>query len=92
MARAFYTEVFDAKPSGSKAAGLIAIGTDRYRLVVRKLETPALCARVADVDVCCARIATRGGRILAPPHLTADGRREGRVMDPFGQSWIVSAG
>ncbi|MEM7547736.1 MAG: VOC family protein [Pseudomonadota bacterium] len=95
-ASAYYTSVFGAEVLGtdnSDSNRELSIGGHMFRLA-----PPAIPAdrhehvvRVPDVDLCVARVATRGGRIVTLPQVGNGGVREGRVEDPFGHIWRVSA-
>ena len=92
MASAYYACVFDAETVVEKDADarVIRIGGRLYQLDQnREIGYEQHAAAVSDVDVAIARIATKGGRILAAAE-TTEGRRHGRVMDPFGHEWLVT--
>lgn len=88
-ASAFYRSVFHAEIAGSAsgAACAMTIGERRYRLESGAVAEPPHEAEVEDVDVCVARVATLGGRIIEPVSRGPSGRREGCVEDPFGRRW-----
>ena len=97
MAKAYYTCVFDAELAGKSCEKScdIKIGSRLYHLVRDK--TGAKCelrhkAVVQDVDVSIARIATRGGKIIARAERNEAGVRQGCVQDPFGHQWLVQTG
>lgn len=94
MASAYYACVFDAETVIEKdaEARVIRIGGRLYQLDQnRDGAAEQHAAAVSDVDVAIARIATKGGRILSAAETTG-GRRQGRVMDPFGHEWLVTDG
>ncbi|MEM7525998.1 MAG: VOC family protein [Pseudomonadota bacterium] len=97
MASAYYACVFDAElgAEADMAGRDMMIGDRRYHLIHDKAAVANaerdMLAPVLDVDVSIARVATKGGRIVEQPAITPAGVREGRVVDPFGHSWRVSA-
>lgn len=94
MASAYYACVFDAETVVEKdtEARVIRIGGRLYQLDQNQgSATERHAAAVRDVDVAIARVATKGGRILSAAE-TVDGRRAGRVVDPFGHEWLVTDG
>ncbi len=46
---------------------------------------------VADVDATMDRAVAAGARVVTPPRTHAFGQRTGRVGDPFGNLWWISA-
>lgn len=88
---AWYASVFQAEMLVGEETGARAmrIGPRRYRVVPGADGEPHHDAVVRDVDLCIARGATRGGRIMERPHRAPCGAREGRVMDPFGRIWRI---
>ena len=88
---AWYVSVFQTEmlAGGEGGARAMRIGPRRYRVVPGADREPQHDAVVRDVDVCIARGATRGGRIVERAHRAPCGGREGRVMDPFGRVWRI---
>jgi PhnB protein len=55
-------------------------------------ETPSLLrVYVTDADATMARAVAAGARVVTPPSTHAFGQRVGRVRDPFGNIWWISA-
>ena len=88
---AWYASVFHAEMLAGEENGgrSIRIGSRRYRVVAGADAEPQYDALVRDVDVCIARGATRGGRIVERAHRAPCGARQGQVMDPFGRIWRI---
>ena len=90
----FYACVFDTDIFSSTRADECAMrdGANWFRLRAADHTAPQhdpFVAEVEDADVCIARAATRGGRIIDPVAIGPDRRRSGAVQDPFGVSWRV---
>jgi len=55
-------------------------------------DTPSMLrVFVADADTTMDRAAAAGARVVTPPRTHAFGQRVGRVRDPFGNIWWISA-
>ena len=94
MASAYYACVFDTEVVGSDADDEreMRVGSKWYRLKKAKGAAPPHdphVAEVEDADVCVARAAAKGGRIIDPVADGPDQRRSGAMQDPFGFSWRV---
>lgn len=96
-AGAYYACVFEAElitPRNTVTVREMMIGDQCYQLVCDKdvpagTDMPVHHAPVRDVDLCVARAATKGARIVGHPCATDDGPREGQVIDPFGHLWVL---
>ena len=97
----FYAKVFGAKevlrlkmPDGTVAHCELKIGDSRFNLgepMEGWPEQPLLAQiHVADSDATFAAAIQAGARELSPIEDTFFGSREGRVLDPFGNTWIIS--
>lgn len=98
---AFYQEVFDAKMirclRGSAKTVVhceLEIGDSRLNLAEAMEGFPehALMTQlfVADSDAVFARAVAAGAKVLAPVTDMFFGFREGRVLDPFGNTWTIA--
>ncbi len=98
---AFYAEVFGARevfrlntPDGKVAHVELLVGDSRINLgeAMEGWPEQALLAQiyVADSDAVFARAIQAGARELSPLSDMFFGAREGRVMDPFGNTWTIS--
>ena len=96
LAMAYYCCVFGAVAEAEADDSEMKIGERRYRLVSGEPRAEDRSVQheitVRDADVAVARVATKGGRIEAPVAPSENGRRVGRVRDPFGQTWLVNSG
>ena len=55
-------------------------------------ETPSMLRMfVADADATIDRAVAAGARVVTPPRTHAFGQRIGRVRDPFGNIWWITA-
>lgn len=97
----FYTQVFDAKekvrltmPDGKIVHCELQIGDSRVNLAEAMEGWPlhALLAQiyVPDSDAVFARALAAGAREVMPMTDMFFGTREGRVLDPFGNTWTIS--
>ena len=97
----FYTQVFDAKekvrltmPDGKIVHCELQIGDSRVNLADAMEGWPlhALLAQiyVPDSDAVFARAVAAGAREVMPMTDMFFGAREGRVIDPFGNTWTIS--
>lgn len=98
---AFYAEVFGARevfrlntPDGKIAHVELLVGDSRINLgeAMEGWPEQVLLAQiyVADSDAVFARAIEAGAKELSPLSDMFFGSREGRVMDPFGNTWTIS--
>jgi len=98
---AFYQRVFDAKekvrltmPGGKIVHCELQIGDSRVNLAEAMEGWPlhALLAQiyVPDSDAVFARALGAGAKEVMPVSDMFFGAREGRVLDPFGNTWTIS--
>ena len=98
---AFYTKVFGAEevlrlnmPDGKVAHCELKIGDSRINLGESMEGWPeqSLLAQifVPDSDATFALAIKEGGKELSPVKDMFFGSREGRVLDPFGNTWTIS--
>lgn len=97
----FYQRVFDAKekvrltlPNGKVVHCELQIGDSRVNLAEAMEGWPlhALLAQiyVPDSDAVFARALGAGAKEVMPVSDMFFGAREGRVLDPFGNTWTIS--
>lgn len=97
----FYERVFDAKvkvkltmPDGKIVHCELQIGDSRVNLAEAMEGWPlyALLAQVyvSDSDAVLARAIAAGAKEVMPVTDMFFGAREGRVQDPFGNTWTIS--
>ena len=97
----FYTKVFGAEevlrlkmPGGTVAHCELTIGDSRLNLgeaMAGWPEQPLLAQiHVTDSDATFALAIQEGAKELSPVQDMFFGSREGRVMDPFGNSWVIA--
>lgn len=97
----FYTQVFDARekvrlslPDGKIVHSELQIGDSRVNLAEAMDGWPlhALLAQlyVQDSDAVFARAIAAGAKEIMPVTDMFFGAREGRVLDPFGNTWTIS--
>lgn len=98
---AFYTDVFGARevfrlntPDGKVAHVELLVGDSPINLgeaMEGWPEQPLLAQiYVADSDAVFARAIAAGAKELSPLSDMFFGSREGRVIDPFGNTWTIS--
>lgn len=98
----FITAAFDGKElarvpleDGSIGHAEIRVGSTVLLAFDRRADWPALPALlrvfVNDADLAMERAVAAGARIVTPSRTQAFGHRGGRVRDPFGNIWWVSA-
>jgi PhnB protein len=97
----FYERVFGAKeklrltlPDGKIAHAELEIGDSRFNLAEAMegwMLHPLLAQiHVADSDAVFARAIGAGAKEIMPMTDMFFGAREGRVLDPFGNTWTIS--
>jgi PhnB protein len=99
---AFVTDVFDGEELGRVPLGNGRIGHAEIRVgntVILAFDRdedwpdmPSLLrVWVADADVTMRRAVEAGARVVTPAATSAFGQRGGRVRDPFGNIWWITA-
>jgi uncharacterized glyoxalase superfamily protein PhnB len=95
----FYGRAFDAReigerhraPDGTLIHAELRIGDAIVMVTEGEGYKALLCTYWADVDAAWERAVAAGAQILHPLADHFYGERGGRVKDPFGQEWMLSA-
>ena len=96
---AFYARAFDARevcerhctPDGTVIHAELEIGDSIVMVTEGEGYTALLCTYWADVDAAWERAVAAGAQVMHPLADQFYGERGGRVKDPFGQEWMLSA-
>jgi uncharacterized glyoxalase superfamily protein PhnB len=95
----FYTQAFDAReiserhsaPDGTLIHAELRIGDSIVMVTEDQGYTALLCTYWPDVDAAWERAPAAGAQVLHPLANQFYGERGGRLKDPFGQEWMLSA-
>jgi len=95
----FYATAFDARevgerhsaPDGTLIHAELQIGDSIVMVTEDQGYTTLLCTYWPDVDAAWARAVAAGAQVLHPLADQFYGERGGRLRDPFGQEWMLSA-
>jgi uncharacterized glyoxalase superfamily protein PhnB/catechol 2,3-dioxygenase-like lactoylglutathione lyase family enzyme len=95
----FYANAFDAReigerhcaPDGTLIHAELRIGDSIVMLTEDEGYNALLCTYWPDVDSAWERAVAAGAQVLHPLADQFYGERGGRVKDPFGQEWMLSA-
>jgi uncharacterized glyoxalase superfamily protein PhnB len=95
----FYAKAFDARevgerhyaPDGTLIHAELRIGDSIVMVTEDDGYTALLCTYWPDVDAAWERATAAGAQVLHPLADQFYGERGGRLRDPFGQEWMLSA-